>query len=303
MGATLTVSRKPWFVAAAALMGVVLFGWTVRSVGLSELVRQLRSLAPALSFILVLAGLRFLLQAAGWRLAMPAEQRANWRESFGAVVAGEAAGYFAWGPISREPTKALLVGHRMPERTALMAAVVERFFYSLAATALIVAAVALCAVRFHFLKWFLIGLAIAVIAGLVARGYWNRLPAGPSRNPRTIAGLLSLAFAQEVSNLAEAYIVLAWLGASPTIVSVIVLEGISRLMNGAGQFVPGKLGVTEAATTALAESLRLGGPQGLSLALARRARSLVWGAGGIGWLTYRGARGIVASKSLEATVS
>ena len=41
---------------------------------------------------------------------------------------------------------------------------------------------------------------------------------------------------------------LAWLGAAPAVASVIVLEGVSRLMNGAGQFIPGKLGITEAAT-------------------------------------------------------
>jgi lysylphosphatidylglycerol synthase-like protein len=294
--------RKQWMLATAAVAGVALFAWTIWSVGPAVLLTQLRSLAPALSFIVVLAGVRFLLQAAGWRLALPAEQRAGWREMFGAVVAGEAAGYFAWGPISREPTKALLLQHRMPQRTALTAAVVERFYYSIAATMLIVAAVALCAVRYHFVKWFLLGLTVAVMVAVVARSYWNRFSIAHSPSRASTFGLLALALAQEISNLTEAYVVLAWLGAAPTIVSVVVLEGIGRLMNGAGQFVPGKLGVTEAATTALAESLRLGGPQGLSLALARRARSLVWGAGGIGWLTYRGASGIVARKPLEATV-
>ena len=68
---------------------------------------------------------------------------------------------------------------------------------------------------------------------------------------------------------------------------MIVLEGLSRLMNGAGQFIPGKLGITEAATTALAEGLRLGGAHGLSLALARRARSLAWGALGLAVITFR----------------
>ena len=55
-------------------------------------------------------------------------------------------------------------------------------------------------------------------------------------------------------------------------------------MNGAGQFIPGKLGVTEAATTALAEGLQLGDAHGLSLALARRARSLALGRVGIAFI-------------------
>src|SRR5262249_58591944 len=107
-------------------------------------------LAVVFGFVLVLAGARFWFQAAGWRLAMPAAQRPTWRELFGAVVAGEAAGYFAWGAVSREPMKALLVGHRLPERAALRAAVVGRFFYSVAAAGVVVAAGALAAGRDPF---------------------------------------------------------------------------------------------------------------------------------------------------------
>jgi hypothetical protein len=69
----------------------------------------------------------------------------------------------------------------------------------------------------------------------------------------TAAAILACAAAQELSNVVEAYVVLAWLGAAPTVTSVLVLEGISRLMNGAGQFIPGKLGITEAASAALSE--------------------------------------------------
>jgi len=72
--------------------------------------------------------------------------------------------------------------------------------------------------------------------------------------------------------------------------SVIVLEGVGRLLNGAGQFIPGKLGVTEAATAAVADMLQLGAAHGLSLALARRVRSLVWGAVGIALVAARAAR-------------
>ncbi len=87
--------------------------------------------------------------------------------------------------------------------------------------------------------------------------------------------------------MTEAYLVLGWLGAAPTLASVVVLEGLSRLMNSAGQFVPGKLGVSEAAATMLADGLRLGGAHGLSLSLARRARSLAWAALGIALVAVR----------------
>ena len=140
-----------------------------------------------------------------------------------------------------------------------------------------------------FVGWFLVGTLVTLVAALSAKRWYARLSTNAIRDRSTTLALVGVALAQEATNLVEAYLVLAWLGAAPTIASVVVLEGVSRLLNSAGQFIPGKLGVTEAATTALAQTLSLGGPQGLSLALARRARSLVWGAGGIGLLAVRAA--------------
>ena len=281
------MSRKKWSLPLAAVVGLALFAWSVASVGPRVLVTEMRALESVLPLILVLAAVRFMLQAAGWRLAMPEAQRPRWRDVFAAVVAGEAAGYFAWGPVTREPMKAMLVADRIPQRAALAAAVFERFVYTIAAAALIVGGVAIAAVRFHFVGWFLIGLAATIAAAFAAGSYWRRVGGELGRHRSSLAAMMALAAAQEVSNLVEAYLVLAWLDATPTIAAIIVLEGLSRLMNGAGQFIPGKLGVTEAATTALAEGLRLGGAHGLSLALARRVRSLAWGAIGIGVVAFR----------------
>jgi hypothetical protein len=183
--------------------------------------------------------------------------------------------------------KALLVEHRLPQRTALAAAVVERFAYSLAAAALVIIGIAIAAVRFHFAGWLMIGLSIAAAVLFAANRSWRRRFGNMRRDRSTWVVIGTFAAAQEISNLVEAYFVLAWLGASPALAPVIVLEGLSRLLNSAGQFIPGKLGVTEAATTALAEGLRLGGAHGLSLALARRVRSLAWGALGIAFVAFR----------------
>ena len=90
---------KRWFLALSAIAGIGLFAWTIWSVGAQVLAAQLRALAPVLPLILVLAAARFLFQAAGWRLAMAPARRPPWHEVFAAVVAGEAAGYFAWGTV------------------------------------------------------------------------------------------------------------------------------------------------------------------------------------------------------------
>jgi hypothetical protein len=114
-----------WSFAALAGGGVALLVWTVCSVGFHALGSQIRGLISMLPFVLMLAATRFLLQAGGWRLAM-GPTTLSWREAFGAVVAGEAVGYFGWGPLTREPMKVMLIRHKVPEGTALRAALVER---------------------------------------------------------------------------------------------------------------------------------------------------------------------------------
>ncbi len=281
--------RKPLYLVLAAVAGVALLAWTIYSVGPSVLGQQLETLAPVLPLLLSLAALRFLLQAAGWRLALATATRPPWGEMFTAVVAGEAAGYFAWGPVSREPMKAFLLGERVAQREGLAAAMVERSLYTIVAAALILAAIGIVAVRYGRLWWFLVAFTAVGAMAISAKRYWHRLGRMFEQH-RTVAAILACAAAQELSNVVEAYVVLGWLGAAPTVTSVLVLEGISRLMNGAGQFIPGKLGVTEAATTALSEGLRLGAAHGLSLALARRVRSLAWGTVGIAVVAMRAAR-------------
>jgi hypothetical protein len=283
------MTRKQVYLVLAAAAGVALLAWTIYSVGPSVLVRQLKALAPVLPLLLGLSAFRFLLQAAGWRLALAPTNRPPWGEMFNAVVAGEAAGYFAWGPLSREPMKAFLIGDRVPQREGLAAAIVERSLYTTVAAGLILAAIGIVAVRYGRLWWFLVAFAVVGAMAMSAKHYWQRL--GKVFEQRTTAAaMLVCAAAQELSNIVEAYVVLAWLGAAPTITSVLVLEGISRLMNGAGQFVPGKLGITEAASAALSEGLQLGAAHGLSLALARRVRSLAWGTVGIVVVAMRAAR-------------
>jgi hypothetical protein len=283
------MTRKQLYLVLAAVAGAALLAWTIYSVGPRVLVQQLEALAPVLPLLLGLAALRFLLQAAGWRLALAPANRPPWGEMFKAVVAGEAAGYFAWGPVSREPMKAFLLGDRVPEREGLAAAMVERSVYTIVAAALILAAIGIVSVRHGRVWWFLIACAVVATMAMAVKRYWHRL--GKIFEQRdTAVAMLACAAAQELSNVVEAYVVLAWLGAAPTVTSVLVLEGLSRLMNGAGQFIPGKLGITEAATAALSEGLRLGAAHGLSLALARRVRSLAWGTVGIAVVAMRAAR-------------
>jgi hypothetical protein len=289
----------------AAAIGVALFVWTIASVGLATLVTQISQLGVMVPLLLALAAVRFVMQAAGWRLAIAASVRPTLLHALRAVIAGEAAGYLTWGPVSREPVKALMVSDQTPERVSLSAAIVERIAYMGAATGLVAFSLMLVAVRVNRVEWIAPGFAAAILlAGLwIAlrkkrgrEGFSYPSPENPSRplfgamSRPALAGLVSLAILQEIINVVETYAVLAWLGAGPALESAIALEGLNRLANAPAQLIPGKLGVLEVAGSAFAGILQLGHANGLTLVLARRVRSLAWTGVGILLLTTSASR-------------
>jgi hypothetical protein len=307
------VGRRSLTLLAGVAGAAVLVGLIIHA-GPARLAGQLRTLGPLLPLLLVLTGIRYFLQAAGWRLAMASADmsaealakadRPGWAPFFNAVVVGEAAGYVAWGPIAREPAKAFFLRPRVPARIALSAAVAERAIFVAVAAALAVVAVGLIVAR----RWLLVGLAavtgvaiaLATVHRLrgarkaprsnravstatldVARDLWHRRPAA-------LLGIGGVAIAQEAINVLETYLIFTWLGAAPPVTIAIVFEGLSRFVNAAGQFVPGRVGVYEAASALLANALSLGASYGVSLALARRTRSLIWAVPGALLLVHRG---------------
>ena len=295
--------------AITATIGIVLLVWTIASVGFAQLIGQLHLLGVILPFAIGLAALRFVLQAAGWLMVIPRDRRPGLIEATLAVIGGEAAGYLAWGPISREPVKALMIRRSTPECMSLAAAMVERLAFSGAATGLIVAGLVVLALRTHHVAWIWIGAAIAVLGAgflVLGSGSWCWVPGSRTQNravaiaPKEIVALVGLATLQELTNVFEAYVILGWLGASPSLETVIAFEGLNRLANSAGQFIPGKIGVNEWAGAGLANLLRLGSAQGLTLALARRLRSLAWAGAGVALLALSAARRPSSMKNAAA---
>ena len=62
--------RRRLLTAVWTVGGVVLFAYVVRSTGLSEIADGIRRVGWGLVAILLLAGLRFMLRAASWRLCL-----------------------------------------------------------------------------------------------------------------------------------------------------------------------------------------------------------------------------------------
>ena len=69
------------------------------------------------------------------------------------------------------------------------------------------------------------------------------------------------------------------IGSPTSVLIAFILEAVNRILNIVFAFVPAMVGVDEAGTGLLANVLGLGTTAGITLAIVRKARMLVW----IGW--------------------
>jgi hypothetical protein len=115
----------------------------------------------------------------------------------------------------------------------------------------------------------LAGLSVASLAGL---GVWARKSSG---SPRSVLGAFAAHYLGKLWIVAEFGLVLALLG-TVTLRSSALLGLVSTLASAAGAAIPGQLGVLEAALQGSAASCGIGACTMVSVALLRRARSLLW---------------------------
>jgi hypothetical protein len=102
------------------------------------------------------------------------------------------------------------------------------------------------------------------------------------REHRKVApALASLCFGQHAILVVEAYVMLHVLGAHPTAAGTLVFEVISKIVNTAGSVVPGRIGISEGGSALVAGALGYQASVGVSLALMRRIRALIWSAVGL----------------------
>ena len=318
-------SRK-YLAPAAALAGAGLLAWLIARVGPARLFELWDTVRPILPILAALTGLRYVLQAAGWRLATRATERPGWGPTLAGVVAGEGAGYVAGGMMAREPIKFLFVRDRVPTRVAVSGAAVERLASVSAGAVMILAGLTTLAVERapHLLLW---GLGVAFVTSMLVVGLLRHVRShrveGTTSSPPTalrralassidisadlwrnrrpaLAAIGALGLGQEAVNVAEGYLVLTWIGAAPALATVIAFEGVSRAVNSAAQFVPGRLGVSEATSTLAAGTVHLNPAYGLSLALARRGRSLLWAIVGLSLLVIHNIPRRATSPALAA---
>lgn len=319
-----------WTVWAAGAIGAGLLVYLIVRLGPARIATQLHGLSAILPAVLVLTGCKYALQAAGWRLALTAEARPPWLISIRSTIAGDAMGYLTWaGQLTAEPTRALLIRGRVPVATSLAAGAAERALYNVTGTILVWIVLLALAAQAHPLA--VASAVAGTVAAIVALVRFVRAPGGERResrergrgvhrvedsaaSPRGRVGaglgrvrdaivhlwatrrralpvIALLCVGQHVLLVAEAYVMLGAFDPEVTIATAFVFEAVTKLVNTAGMLVPARLGVAEGGSALLADALGFAASHGLSLALMRRVRALIWSGVGLLVLPYGEARG------------
>lgn len=309
-------SRRPRIgavVVGAALIGLGLFAWLLARVGLDVLESDARALVGILPAVLLLTGLKYPLQAVGWRLALKPEHRPPVVAAVGATIAGDALGYLTWaGPFTGEPMKAALARDRTPVAEGIAAGAVERGMYNVTGTMVVTGAWLLVAGRTERRVTLAVLVAAAALVWGVRVVRRRRRRSHPTaeatpasshgtgwrafkralrelwRERRGTIGLLvPLGFAQHALLVVEAYLMLRALDAQPSWTTALVFEGVTKVVNTVGTIVPGRLGIAEGGTALLGAALGYQSAHGLGLALMRRVRALLWAGVGLVFLVGR----------------
>ena len=230
--------------------------------------------------------------------------------------------------IVSEPAKGMFLRDREPLWRTLPALAVENLFYTLSAmlviagglvalflvlqrprqlwlaTAALIFTLVMLVLSAHWVIWNRVPIGSATLSWFHRRGFGVGLGARAAARvrliedhiyglyPRDWGRLLPVAALELMFHLfaiLEIYLVLSLVsGLQPTILDAFVFESTNRLIAIVFKFVPMRIGVDEAGTGMFADLLAFGTATGVTLAIVRKARMLVWMALGIATLVRRG---------------
>ncbi len=300
--------------AVAALVGIGLFVWSIRLAGGGAVLDGVRRLGSGFAIVWLLGGVRYLARAIAWTLCVEKGQRLSIWAAFEASVAGDAIGNITpFGFFASEPSKIVFLRERLAPQASIGGLALENLFYSASVVAMLVGGtVALLfsfdvprAVRVASMSVLAGTLVAAVTAAWVvfarvrilsriiprASSVEDRVFAFARVHPERLAPIAALEATYHATAVFEIWFVVAIItGTAPTLLTAFVLEYVNRTITVVFQFVPMWLGVDEAGTGLLATVLKLEPATGVSLALVRKARILLWTAIGIALAFARGTR-------------
>ena len=167
----MTLRRRPdgWrsLAGIAAIVGVVLFAWAIRSAGPHQVLDGVRRLGAGFVLVLALGGFRSLCRASAWRLAVEPPDHLPLSLALAAFLAGDAIGNVTpFGFLISEPSKVVFTGRQVSPRATIAGLTVENLAYSASVVLVLVAGTAALLLSFAVSG----PLRIASLATLAATG-------------------------------------------------------------------------------------------------------------------------------------
>jgi hypothetical protein len=258
----------------------------------------------------------------------PAHGRLPIGQAFTAFVAGDSIGNLTpLGMVASEPTKVFLTRHRLATRESVASLATDNLIYVASIVAMVALGVVVLLMTVPLTLAWREGAVAALIAGAIGAAITVRLMRGTWREEsgarppwrETLAGLrravltfstdqpgrLLQVFALDLSFHAlavfEIFLTLRWLlgDRSPTLAQAIVFEALNRVVTVAFKFVPFRVGIDEALSGGLAPIMAVQPVAGVTLAVVRKVRNLIWTGIGLLFIAAHPARAEPATDPRE----
>ena len=298
---------------AIAFVAVTLFAWVLAHVGFASLVEQLKALRMALPIVLGLSLLRLLLQSIAWSGSLKGEQVSVEIPKLAAVrLAGQSMGYLTvLGPVISEPLKIKLLG-TSTDPTVTATFLDNGVYWFTSAVLLIVGIVSLPFIAVHGAASHLIPAILAlalmvwvitrrnpILSGVVraigekapswlarAEQFESSIRSYRVRQPELVRRMFWIDMACQALIASEVVIVLWLLHLPIHFLSILAIEGVTRGLKMLSGWIPARLGSDEGGAISAFALTGLSPTLGLSLALTRRVRDLLWALTGVVWLAW-----------------
>lgn len=322
------VSRLKLLGIIFTIAGIGLFCYFVWSVGLADILGNIERFGLAgFAIILLIYFARILTRASAWKLSVYDPYKLSLRDTIPAVIIGEAmSSMIPLGILVSGTAKAVAVRKRLPLVVGLSSVATENLFYSFV-TSIFLLLGSFAFVRGFQLdegwRWS-IDVLIGVLGGLLilgivmvvkqwhfaseiceklyqrgfARGllengraevrlFENLIYGFYRRHPRRFLPICLFEAAFHLLGIAEVWLILTRLGES-SLLNAFLLETVSRLITIVFKLVPFVIGVDEAGSQFVAETIAAGAGIGISIAIIRKGRILFWTAIGLLLIVKRG---------------
>jgi hypothetical protein len=297
----------------AAAISLVMFAWVMGHVGFSALLVQLKAMRVALPIVLALSVLRLFLQSITWSTSLDGEHvSVDTTKLMGVRLASQSMGYLTvFGPVISEPMKIKLLG--TPTEPTITATLLDDGVYWFTSALLAILGivslpvVAVHGARYHAIPAFLslAGMVFVImrrtpILSVLVRALSNHAPSWLTRaeklegsirsyrvhHPAPVSRMFWIDLACQVLITSEVGVVLWSLGLHIHFFTLIAIDGVTRALKLVSGWIPARIGSDEGGAISAFALTGFSPLLGLSLALTRRVRDLLWALIGILWFVW-----------------